>query len=148
MANKRQDIVDAFKTLLQTISVANGYETELGSNILEWEDNLPDENLPAASIADTDDDISTGEPSVTQEGHNLTMEVTGKALEVGRPPLVARQAQGDVIKALGTDVSLGGLVTYMFLTSQAIEKDHKENVISSFSVVVNIFYESNQLDPF
>ncbi len=145
---KRQDIVDAIKTLLETILIANAYETNLGSNILEWEDNLPDENLPAASFSDTNDEIGNGEPSVDQEGHNLTVEVTGKAQEVGRPLLVARQAMGDVIKAFGSDRTLGGLVTYIYLTSQALDKDHKENVISSFNVVVNVFYESNQLDPF
>ncbi len=34
--SKRQQIISAIKTGLQSITIANGYETDLGSSIYEW----------------------------------------------------------------------------------------------------------------
>ncbi len=144
----RQQIGDAIDTLLKTISTVNLYETNLGNNIFQWEKELPQDVLLGASWMDTIDDITQGEPSIAEEAHNLTVEIVGKANEVGRPPLIARAAMGDVVKAFGSDNTLGGLVNQMFLINQTLEKNHGEDVISSFSVVMNMMYQSNRLTPF
>lgn len=44
--SKRQRIVDAIKTRMATILTANGYDTDLGLNVREWESWVQQEDIP------------------------------------------------------------------------------------------------------
>lgn len=48
--SKRQRIVNAIKTDAASILVANGYATNLGQNVREWESWIQQEDIPDAGI--------------------------------------------------------------------------------------------------
>lgn len=50
--SKRQKLVDAIVARMQTISVANGYKTELGANVYDWRVDFDQDELPALSVCD------------------------------------------------------------------------------------------------
>jgi len=54
----RQQIIDAVRARLATIRIANGYNSEIGANVLEWQTTpIPVESLPAVCMRDTETEI-------------------------------------------------------------------------------------------
>jgi hypothetical protein len=50
--SKRQKIVDAIVARMETILVTNGYETDIGQTVEDWNINWQQEELPAVSVCD------------------------------------------------------------------------------------------------
>lgn len=48
----RQRIVSAIITRLQDISIANGYKTDIGTNVEDWRVDWQQDELPAISVCD------------------------------------------------------------------------------------------------
>lgn len=104
--SKRQQIVNAIKTRLQGITVANGYQTDLGNAVYEWRlTPYQSTELPCADVRDTTESV---EATVEVHIHKTTMEV--KVLgSTGSLPADIRKRLADVVKAVGTDLTWGGL---------------------------------------
>lgn len=113
--SKRQSVVDAIETRLQTIAITAGYETDLGRHIFVWRP-LPIEeaDLPAAIVRDTD---SPTQVSFGLHEHAMTVEVelfaAGNQAAKDIRTLVA-----DVTKAISTDRTFGGLAEETTVTSE------------------------------
>lgn len=56
--SKRQKIVDAIKTRMAQILTANGYETDLGQDVREWETQLLQDEIPASGVVSVCDLIA------------------------------------------------------------------------------------------
>jgi hypothetical protein len=104
--SKRQQIVSAIKTRLQGITVANGYETDLGNAIYEWRlSAYQSTELPGADLRDTTETVGV---TVGSHEHKMTAEV--KVLgSTSSLPADIRKRLADVVKAAGTDLTWGGL---------------------------------------
>jgi hypothetical protein len=111
MAIKKEQIVQAVKTRLETITTANGYHTNLGNNIYEWKQNPhADTNTLSAVIRDTECEEVNVLDQAASGIHTkiLTMEIEIIAAS-GTPAQDLRKAEADVNKAIGTDTTFGGL---------------------------------------
>lgn len=103
--NVRKDIViDQLLPRLQEIQITNGYQTNLGNNVLHrYQGELDKSNLPALIVFDT---IETRQPADPNSGAR-TWELT-TIINVVLPPAddneaKAYQAIGDILDAINKD---------------------------------------------
>lgn len=111
MAIKRQTIIDAVKTRLALITVAHGYDTNLGANVNEWRSAQYDPSeLPAIEVRDTVDEPAgqalSGPGNI--EWHSLLVEIEF-AIVIGGGATEARKGLYDIYTAIGVDQTWGGL---------------------------------------
>lgn len=109
MGTLRQQIVDAIVTRFKTITVANGYQTGLGTRVFLARPTEPtDEECPCLNIWDVDEDNSRRLNSVHE--HRLKMQVfvyqAGSTVAGGA---YIRKAVADIFKAIGQDVTWSAL---------------------------------------
>lgn len=122
MANQRQAFVDALRVRLSAIAQESGYSTDVGLRVFEWRDprgeNVQEDELPCCGFADESSQI-TPLDSVTHE-HALTVAIW--AMDQGQNAAeLARVLEADVLKAIGTDPTFGGLCHYFQPTSSLTE---------------------------
>lgn len=104
--SKRQQIVTALDARLKLITVANGYETNLGTNV-KWYRQEP---FAEAEIGISCEDSETA-PEWIGFGvqlHRMTVVIDAVLPATAQAPEL-RAAAADIVKAIGADVTLGGL---------------------------------------
>ncbi len=139
MANTRQSIVDALDTRLQTITTTNGYSANLG--VHEWlVTPLEESDLPAVIIRDTSDDIDTDEIG-TRRDHVLTIELDVAASATASTDSV-RELCRDILTAIGTDKTFGGLVYNTEPTSVEMEVSEEDQRLSGGQIVIEVKYKT------
>ena len=108
----RQQIMDVLDARLKTILVANGYKTNLGQNVRQWDDEaLPDPaeeptKFPAIKYRDTDD--TTEDIAVGLHLHTLPVEIEIIAVG-GTAKTEMRKMIADVIQCIGADLNFSAL---------------------------------------
>jgi len=105
--NKWQKIITAILSKLRTISVANGYETNVGSNVFEWRDNpLEESEMPGIILRDT-----FPEEIITVGAHEHTLLIELFIFTKGADAVAqARTIIADINKVMGSvDRTWGGL---------------------------------------
>lgn len=118
MSNRQQDLFNAVKTRLATITTANGYWSNAGQKINEWQmtpvDAANDPTLlPCICLSDTDErNLGPGE-NVNENSSSRLFGVDFEAAlllaEADQTATNARQAKADLIKAIGKDQTFGNL---------------------------------------
>lgn len=109
-ATVRQQILNALAIRLGTILTANGYRTNLGSNVVEWDETPLDPDLETLRIEYRDEAGTTGYAAVGEHLH--TLPVTLRILSQNNSGLALsnlRKACADVYQAIYADVTFGGL---------------------------------------
>lgn len=103
----RQQILTAIKTRLQTITVANGYETDIGSNVNVWHTtDFQETELPAIDLRDPAEEVETrGGNHICTLSIEIEAKVSGTTSDVSMRDIIA-----DIIKAVGIDSTFSGLV--------------------------------------
>ena len=146
-----QDIVDAFKTLLQTITVVNGYETNLGNNVYEWRPTALEENeLPGLVFRDKPGktDIAIG-----KHQHNLDVEIEIK-VSGSTVSATMRKCIADVIKCIGTQNTIGGTCLsglaedIIYGDAPEIETDQANKYFGSILMKFTIIFLTNPWNPY
>jgi hypothetical protein len=111
---KRQRIVDAVKARFALISVANGYQTDIGLKQTEWNpgpkgaDPEADE-LPGHDVRDEVETTNVENKNSGTFDRELEIVVIAEVREADATATVARRALEDMIKAVGVDQTWGGL---------------------------------------
>lgn len=111
---RRQQIVDAVKARLALISVANGYQTDVGLKQTEWNpgpkgaDPEADE-LPGHDIRDEVETTNVKDKNSGTFDRELEIVVIAELKEEDATATLARRALEDLIKAVGVDQTWGGL---------------------------------------
>lgn len=125
---KRQQIIDAVKARFAIIRQANGYKTNAGANIHEHrQSDWGVEEPEGINVIDGDFDISPMGPGLAD--HEMLLAVEGVAVGSGSATVV-RNVAADILKAIGTDCTLGGLVQDLFPAGAANgEKSNRFGVI-------------------
>lgn len=108
---KRTQILTSLSALLATITTANGFRTNVGQNVEEWDETPLDPDLETLRIEYRDE---SGEQSYEAVGEHLhIMPVTFRILcqnnTAGSALSTLRSALADLYQALYADVTLGGL---------------------------------------
>lgn len=148
----RQQIFDALITRLQTISVANNYETALGANVHErrttpWQES----ELPGLDVREGDEDIAIGgEFHVFTLAIEIEIMVTGTASQAD-----VRKATADVTQAVGkpplpaSDVKFSSLIKRVEPVSTAKpDFEQKDSKFGSILTAFNIIYRTLAFDPY
>ncbi len=148
----RQQIFDALMARLQTISVANGYETTLGANVDErrttpWQET----ELPGLNVSEGDEEVTAqGEVHIFSLDINIEVTVTGTASQDQ-----VRKTIADVTQAVGkppapaSDVKFSALIDRVVPVSiGALDFEQKDRKFGSVKLNFNIIYSTWAFDPY
>lgn len=148
MSIKRQDIVTALKTRLQTISVANGYHTAAGSHVYTWRTStLESGNLPALVIRDVANVVQLEgvNTPLSIHTHSLQFEVDALVSQTTTTDVGIRQVIADVYKAIGVDDTFGGLTLACYLESdEVLLEDQKDKTIGGVTIKFSALYRTQK----
>lgn len=100
----RQKIVAAIVTRMRTILTANGYATNIGSNVYDWRTQFHEDELPAVSVCDLTAETVTpdGVSNPRRVAHLLGVQIRIHAVRDETPDNIRRMI-ADVTRAIGTD---------------------------------------------
>lgn len=142
MSSKRQQIIDAIKTRFQGITVAAGYNFNLGSNVYEWRTSaLPAANMPALLIADIS---STRNDSGVIGKFRYTLNIEADIVAQDTPANT-RKMIADVLKAIGVGETWGGLAqTTEQPESDEMQFEQNEKTIAGARIKFSIIYDALQ----
>lgn len=145
MKTKRQQVVEALDTLLKTILTTNGYETDLGNNVFEWRATpLAEDETPGIIWRDTADTIDL---TIGENQHNLNFEILLFAQGTTAPSTI-RKMIADVVKAIGSDLTLGGLVEDIKQNSENIGTDQAERFNAVAMLTFTVIYTTEPFNPY
>ncbi|MBI3582378.1 MAG: hypothetical protein HY096_00325 [Nitrospinae bacterium] len=139
---KRQSIMAAVKTRLESITVANGYDFNLGSHVYEWRTaTLNDNEIPGIVFRDVQNvKIEGGPIAYFRWGLNIEIDIITQG---GTSITDIRKMIGDVYKAIGTDHRWSGLA---ILTEQPnmdeIQSEQQEKKIAGAVIRLQIIYDT------
>lgn len=135
----RQQIINAVIARLQTITTGNGYSADLGSNIFEWPAlNISKNKLPAAIVSDPVDQYKEYWSS-NHVDRDLRVEI--ELIAKGTPD-IARELAGDVLRAIGTDYTFGGLAMETEPVSIELDVKEEEYLFSGASIALTVKYRT------
>jgi hypothetical protein len=143
----RQQIVDAIETRAKTISVANGYQTAIGSHVFVWKLTPFGANeMPGVDIRDRSDAIDSEglKGSVNVDNHDLTVafEVVCQSGRTSDDDV--RKMIADVYKMIGMDPTWGSLALTTQLAGDEITETQDEHVIAGATITVTVLYRTNK----
>lgn len=144
---KRQRIFDAVVARMETILTANGYQTDIGANVSEWESRFDEEELPALSVCDLPDEVSKDSIHSRGSKHRLLMQVrifTSK----GTKAADLRRMIGDVVRAVGQDLTWGGLAIDTEPGSEGFVVPKEALEIAGGAVEFTVVFATATFDPF
>jgi hypothetical protein len=145
--SKRQQVVDAINTQLQTILTANSYETDAGGNVYEWRDTdrspfEADEVADGAiNFRDTDDPIAV---TVGQDEHNLLIEIDAYANTTS----AIRKLAADILTAMAEDKTFGGLCEDTSELAQDMSVEHGEKRVFKAALRFKVEYRTDHMDAY
>lgn len=146
----RQKIVEAVTARLQTITTANGYQTNLGSKVFVWRlTPFQDSETPALNLFDRIDTIQKQTAGIWH--HSLAFEIH-IVTSAGTAPLetIRDQLIADVQKAIGVDrywtVSGTRLAHDTDITSVEIGAAHGEKLEAQAKVLLSIEYRTKSFN--
>lgn len=140
----RTQILTALAARLATITVANGYRTDLGDHVEEWTTTPLDQNVTQYRIKYHDETEDRVQQTVGEQ--DMTLDITLQIETVEATPLaVMRNMIADVTDALYTDVSLGSLCDDI-VPNGAVKFDKAEAADTAVGAVMKyqILYSVNK----
>lgn len=135
MASKRQRILEAFKTRLQTIAIADGFETDIGTKVLINETPKFGPHDSAAVVVIPGDDRIVGNFQGEYANLMLPVEIHIVGLaDIDNAGVRIEQILSDVKRAIETeDRKLGNLVNHQIVRGQTrtIPRESGSEVVGS-----------------
>src|SRR5690348_13213846 len=104
--SERQTLIDRVTTRFALIRTANGYQTNVGATVKEWQTTALDENeIPAILIEDPIAKVRPDPQGPNSSKRTWATEITVKAVlqESAQNAVEARKAISDINKAVGVD---------------------------------------------
>lgn len=139
----RQSIIDAVRTRLGTIRTANGYGTDIGTNVLEWQTApVPSGDLPAVSFRDADNEVAEWTMRERDNRVAVVIEAFGRDVTPG----TVRQYAEDIYAAIAVDETWGGLALVTDPVSDTIDLKTTEEGVGRATVRILIEYQTAKWD--
>jgi hypothetical protein len=141
----RHRILKAIDTRLKAVLKAGEYNTNLGQNVFEWrETDLQEAELPGVKYRD-----KNNETVITVGKHLQVMPVTFDLYWTGTAEDI-RKLIADLIKAIGTDITWGGLAedTTPPGDSEEIRAEQNDKKIWHAQLKFTVEYLTDPWDPF
>lgn len=148
--SKRQRIVDAVVARMQTILIANGYATDIGSTVEDWRVNWQDDELPAISICDlTAEAANTNEANPRYTLWQMPLQIRVYAKK-GTDAANIREMLKDVQRAIRQDdrwlvSGIGLAMNTLPLRDGFIIPDDSFEVVGGI-VEVEVQFKTNKFD--
>lgn len=139
---KRKDIMAALGSQLSQI-LSPDYETDIGQAILYWQDYPTEYGIDALIYRDVDED--TIEKGLDHE-NTLHIEIEGRKFS-DTPGIAANDMLADIIRALGTDVTLGSLASKMQLIGNETDVDTEGKTCARVMLKVDVLYRTPRFKP-
>jgi hypothetical protein len=134
--SKQQQIISALDTRLKSILTAGGYETNLGQNVA-WFRQEPFSETESGISAEASENAPVWIGAQCQL-HFLVVRVN-VVLPAGAAAPELRKAIADVIKAIGTDLTFGGLAEDCTLGE--MPQDIGQEAVRSGGAIINMIIE-------
>ncbi len=141
----RQSIIDSIITRLQTITIANQYETDLGNNVFEWrETDIELLDLPCVVLRDPSESV------VARGGnHHYSLEIELEAKSLASDTALVRNIIADITKAIGVDPNFDSLVYQTTpVENETLEIEHKGKLFSSITMKFEVNYSTQAFKPY
>ncbi len=146
----REQAVQALETLLATITTVGGYNTNLGNKIYRGSDRaLEVEELPGAIIVEGQES-SDSEVTMDRDHHylNISIEARKEYADTENYQQEGNKMLADIIKVIGTDPDLGGLVIDITNQGNIIDRPEAEAQIAGVDIALLVHYRTQHLDPY
>lgn len=155
-----QKLIDAVHRRMQTITVANGYETGIGEHCFLWRDlnakPVTAEEQHVISIRDTRRESGVGGDwaKLNKHQHNLTVEIHGVASAgfSSPPDVFARKMIADIDKAIHADrywtVEGVKLALETLPVEDAMEVSHSGDRIIGIRKTIQIIFTTALFNPY
>lgn len=141
MANIRQQIVDAIAASMKTISTSNGYSSTIKTVDVWLIRSLEESNLPAIVIRDTSDALPDDGIGAGRRDHELTIFLVAQF--AGTSSLSqCRDLMSDMLAAIGTDPTLGGLAYDCSPLNTELIADEANKKVGFGQLILNVSYRS------
>lgn len=142
----RQKIINALKTRLQLITVANGYNYNLGGNVVEW----PKEDISQGNVTGVFFRDMLCDSDFVEMGHRhkLHIELVLNAMEADSTPIALRKMIADILKAIGVDAQWGGLALNTYPEGDTMQLERKEKIVGSVQVKFYIEFRTFEWNPY
>lgn len=108
-----QQLFDALKVRLQSIRVANGYQTDIGENVMAWRDlsknPFTQQESPCCTVRDTQRSREVDADTIQAHYFQLSVEIVACAAAAfsSPPDNLARAIIADIDRALGLEAAGG-----------------------------------------
>ena len=147
----RQKIIDAVRARMETIQIANGYQTEIGNRVFVWYAKPLEQRFKyALNIKDVSEE--TEEQLTSIHTHTLTIELN---LMVKKDTLTAdecRSAIADIITAVGSDrywnFNSERLVFHTAIRGNTMQLEQNGETAAGASVSLELKYRTASFDPY
>lgn len=145
--SRRADIIAAVIERMETIQISNGFETDLGDRVRDFETDWDDSELPALSVCDltTEEELPNDQPTATRQFNRLQV-LFRIFCNSDTPAEDLRQMIGDVKKAIKTDVFWGGAAIWTKPKSSGIILAEDVFRIGGAGVEIEIGYFTNTFE--
>jgi len=141
---KRQGIMTALKTQLGNISIANGYNTDIGTTVDEWHVASYDvDDLPVIEVRDSDSSAEEDMNNVLSN-KNLDIAIVVYNSVSSAAATNARLYIEDVLKAISTDLTLGGNTDDINEGISSIDAAQESDIILAATVNISAKYQVNK----
>ena len=138
---KRQQILDAVKARLQTVLIANGYKTDIGAHVTEWDTVPMDQNVETMLLEYRDEEEDRIDVTVGQQDMVLPVRIRNRT--AGSTALAAmRNILADVALAMiSVDPTWGGLANDTNQDGPAtLDKGQAADTVAAAEIVFKIEY--------
>ena len=146
--SKRESIIQALKTRLEAIAPPT-YQTALGTNVFIHKSTGADEaNVPFANIKDvTRRSVQRGlQSSYDVRDNELDVVISLIAADGDTADTTARSMVQDVIQAIGTDETFGGLAIRTDINEDRLNVNQDDKKVAGAELDITIFYRTNYFE--
>jgi hypothetical protein len=141
--SKRADIMAAFVTRMQGITIVGGYATDIGKKVTEWK--LTPYGASETEGLDIKDVGNTPDPDFAASGvwaWRMKIKVLVLAVKGTTTGTYIRSVIADILKAVGTDITWGGLAITTHQPEDNMVVDEQGKIIGDAEVDVEISYNT------
>lgn len=141
MSSKRQQIIDALKTRLQTVTVANGYATGAGASVFVWRKTAVTAAEAPCLLVQDGGLVREYAAIIGLVKNTLTCDILAVVVDnKSATPALARSLEGDLIKCLAGWETAGGLASSVLVTRSTPTMEQHEQLVGMVLVTVEIIY--------
>jgi hypothetical protein len=146
LSSRRQRIVDQIKALLMTVTVTNGFKTDIGSSVFEWKStDFQITDMPGVDVRDPEEQVAT---RGTNHIYTLTIEIEAK-VSASSSTNQSREVLADIQTLMGSNQNLGGLVYKVTpVDNELLDFEKVNNKLGSVLIRFEVEYATKAFQPY